>query len=81
MAVMAKPKPKPEPPVTWAAKLKLLRDRWGADGKPLTQALAAERLGVTPRSWIGWETYGREPAAPVCKLIDLLLANPSLDLK
>lgn len=77
MATMTKPR-KPSKSAPWPDKLKYLREAWGDGTAPMTQEAAAERLGVTRRSWIGWEKGTQEPAVPVQKLIDVLLANPGL---
>lgn len=71
----------PAPKSPWPDKLKKLRVHWGTATKPLSQEQAAIRLGVTSRSWAGWESGNQLPAVPVQKLIDLLLNNPSINLK
>ena len=55
----------PELPATWAEKLRLLRDRWGTDDKPLTQELAAARLGVNTRSISStlYDAFGQRPVS------------------
>jgi len=79
MAIMTKRKPKPKPvpdPPSWADKLRSLRERWGAGGRPLSQEAAAERLGVTRRTLIYWESGTQEPAGAACVLIGLFLSLP-----
>lgn len=66
--------PKPD----WPAILLALRRRWGTPGKPLSQAKAAVRVGVTLRSWAGWELGDQTPAKPVQKLLLVLRDNPGL---
>lgn len=73
--IMAKRKPAKPVRNPWPAKLIELRERWGAGGKKLPQELAAERIGVTRRSWISWEHGERIPLQPVRMLIDLLLSQ------
>lgn len=68
-------KPKPAPVNPWPEKFKELRDKWGADGKPLLQKDAADKLGVTRRSWISWETGERTPSKPIQLLVTCLLAQ------
>ena len=53
-------------------KLKRLRDLWG-HLRPLSQVKAAVRIGVSRRSWIGWERGQRVPPRHIALLIDLLL--------
>jgi len=73
MATMSKRKPPAA--LSWPDKLKLLRDRWGAPNKPVTQQAAADRIGVTRRSWVSWETGAREPVRSIQVLIDCLLSQ------
>ena len=80
MATMSKSR-KPSKSAPWPDKLKYLRDVWGDGATPLTQKLAAERFGVSLRSWAGWELGTQVPSGPVCRLIDVLLNDPSADLK
>lgn len=74
MPLMARKK-KPTPKSSWPAKLKQLRSQWGKDGKLATQSFAAERIGVTLRSWASWERGEREPLQPIQMLIDCLMKN------
>lgn len=48
-------------------RIELLRKRLG-----LTQAEAAERVGVTRRQWAAWEGGTRKPSGPATVLLDLL---------
>lgn len=70
--------PKARKPTDWPALLLELRHRWGTDGKALPQKDAAARVGVTLRSWAGWELGEQLPARPVQKLLLLLHADPDL---
>lgn len=54
-------------------KLQQLRELWGEGDKRLSQDDAAERIGVSRRSWISWERGEREPPPAIAMLIDLLL--------
>lgn len=52
-----------EPPL-WKRKLKALRAKHG-----LTQAAAAEKVGVATRTWISWENRQRKPGRLTIRLI------------
>lgn len=72
MKLMAKKKPKRKPapvPVWTPAAIRALRLRLG-----LTVKQAAEKVGVTARTWLAWElpSQEREPAASHLILIGLL---------
>ncbi len=76
--VMAKKRParpgKPKPggkPNPWPDKLRAIRRKYGSGGKPLTQAQAAERLGVNIHTWTAWEVDRRTPSAMAARLINL----------
>ena len=58
--------------------LKYLREAWGDGATPLTQEAAAEKFGVSTRTWAGWELGTHTPPVPSGKLIDLYFANPNL---
>ena len=58
-------------PANWPKRLKALREAHG-----LTQAAAAEKIGVALRTWISWENAHRAPSGPAEKL--LRLAFPDL---
>mgnify|MGYP000726956727 CR=1 FL=1 len=77
MATMAKPR-KPSKSAPWPDKLKYLREAWGDGATPLTQEAAAEKFGVSTRTWAGWELGTHTPPVPSGKLIDLYVANPNL---
>jgi len=72
MPIMAR---KRKAKLSWPAKLKKLRAKWGTDGKPMTQAAAADKIGVTMRSWASWELGERTPLQPMQMLIDLLISQ------
>ncbi len=62
----------------WPDALYSLRMSWGEDGRPLTQAKAAERLGISPKTWWRWESGGERPPHPIPLLFVILLENPDL---
>lgn len=65
---------KPSAKNPWPETLLELRERWSeAPNKRLPQSEAAARIGVSTRSWNGWETGAQVPAKPVQILLDLLL--------
>lgn len=65
IAVMAKKKPSK---TIWTPRrLKALRGRLG-----LTQESAADRLGISPNTWIAWENAQRNPGSAAAKLLTLL---------
>lgn len=66
MATM--PKSRTDKPNQWAKKLLALREKWGG----LTQSDAAEKIGVSRRTWASWE-LNTVPPKPIQLLIDLLL--------
>lgn len=73
--VMAKKKPdKPKPSAkrvsAWPKKLKALRDR-----HKLTQAAAAEKAGVSLRTWISWENAQRIPSGPTARLLTMVFPD------
>lgn len=72
MAKKSASKKKPPAGNPWPGRLLELRERWGS-AKKLPQADAAERVGVSRRSWIAWEQGKQIPARPVQILIELLL--------
>lgn len=51
----------------FARELTDLRERLG-----LTQAQAAEKVGVTVRAWLSWERGTRTPSPSAVKLIKLI---------
>lgn len=59
---------KPQPPSP--DELRALRKRLG-----LTQAEAAEKIGVSHRAWIAWENDERTPSATATQIIRLLSEN------
>lgn len=69
MARMAPPR---KPPNKWAKSLLALRAKWGEADKPVTQADAAKRIGVSPRTWASWEG-NTVPPKPIQLLIGYLL--------
>jgi DNA-binding XRE family transcriptional regulator len=70
MHVMAKKRPKMG---GWPERLRALRERLD-----LTQAQAAEKVGVTRRAWIAWETGEKIPSAPLAILIGILERHPGI---
>lgn len=73
MGVMAKPKKRPATSNPWPARLLKLRELWGRDGKRLSQEKAAAKLGLSRRSWAGWEIGEFIPPQHITMLIDFLL--------
>lgn len=57
---------KEKKPYPWPARLKELRELLG-----VTQAEAAERVGVSTRTWISWENAQRTPSATAARLLRL----------
>ena len=78
MRTMAKSPKKPGKSATVPDKLKYLRAAWGDGTTPLTQEQAADKFGVSTRTWAGWELGTHTPPIPSAKLIDLYVANPDL---
>lgn len=65
MGVMAPRKIKPKTP--FAAKLQRVRKKHGE----LTQAQAADRIGVALRTLISWENGHRVPSGPALALLKI----------
>jgi DNA-binding XRE family transcriptional regulator len=72
MCVMSPARKAPAGP--WAKKLLALRAKWGDGGKPLSQTEAAKRIGVSLRTWAGWE-LNTVPPKPIQLLIGYLLKD------
>lgn len=66
-----RPKPAGNGGNPWPARLKRLRKRLGGD-RSISQAEAAEKVGVSLRSWAGYEAGDRDPPQTVAILIALL---------
>lgn len=66
MLTMAKRK-KPATPILGPTQIKAIREQLG-----LTQTQAAEKVGVSRRSWAAWEGGQQIPSPPLVILIQLL---------
>ena len=61
---------------TWTpSQLRELRETLG-----LTQREAAEKIGVSRRTWEGWEIGARRPTSAACVLIQLLKSNQKFSI-
>lgn len=70
--LMAKKKPKHIGDF-WRDRLRALRDKHG-----LTQAAAAQKVGVALRTWISWENRHREPSGPALQLLRIAFPRDGL---
>ncbi len=55
----------------WRERLRAIRRKYGSEGKMLTQAEAAERLGVSVHTWVSWENGRTVPSKMAVRLLEI----------